>query len=735
MAVYGVAPMVPGSELPQELQQRRSSQASNLQSQQAQMGVPGQQGPAPAPAGGQAPPGAEGQTFSGIMQERQQQAQGLQARQADIQLGERLMQVLDPRLPRQARQFLFKELSRQIGIDPKGERSRELGSMLTGMEPEVLEGLRRNIADRVQSAQPGEVMQLTRGVFTGQVPITQLMSGQGQAQGQAQAQPAEAGPAAAAGNFPPGMMRLGGPGAGMAGALAAAGQGAGAENMVTRTQTGPIGSTVGPMREGPQRMPEQAAPTTETPPMAQHMPPLLREPAPELVSVLGLDPSVRYRNRDLYRAGFRNIPSTEAEQQKLAQEMHSLQGGLVNTLVMGNHLAALVDGRPEVLNMNIGRVPWIGDFIAPNPASMWAQLTSTMEGMAKNAGWRGIEEGITTERGAELQRQAQDITRRWFGNRPAEERAATQDAANVNAQMNSLLINMAFAMAAAKGQTGRFLSDRDVELQLQELGRTANPEQFVTTLRANMQRMYDQYNVNVANRIGATVPLSSSVTPEAREALANGMLTPERMRAEVGGGTPPTSSVNPRGTERNPWNLGEPYIGAKPGDYAADEGGALFRFGGEPGELQAIPSPTGQAPRRPATPSAPAAPAGPRTIERTGPTVEDEEAAARTRIREDRAAQLAAQSRAERTLEISESSERRAARMEIRNEERYRREQIQQAFGALAQAFRGGGSSAGVSVGAGGGGEGQDVRAFQVQPNPQRRAPTPVNASRFQRDQ
>lgn len=725
MAVYGVSPMLPN--LPQELQQRRSMQASGLQAAQAQMGVPGQSRPGTSGGGGAS--NAGNPTFSGIMQERRQQAESMQARQADLQLGERLLQVLDPRLPKQARQFLFKELSRQIGVDPKGERSKEIGGMLTSLDPQVSEQVRRSISQQIQSAEPGQVTEMTRGILTGQVPVTQLV----QSMSMPVAQQEGGGDAEAStdGFSPP--MRLGGPMT----------RPAGADSAVTPAQApGRPGDSIAPGRgEGPYRMPFQAAPSAGvgTVPAERVVPPLLRQVAPELVSILGIDPTQAYRVIDIYRGGWSRVPSDFDAQQRLATDIRGVQDGIVNMTVMGNQLVDIIRGRPEVLTLGIGRIPvpfsgtW--NLELPNPSSVLTQLGSFGNSLAKTFGWEGTRIDPQSEDGSRVLSQSRELADRVFSWSPEVQRNA-----NDTAVMQSLLINIAFAMAASKGQTGRFLSDRDVELQLQELGRSADPEQFSNTVSRVIQRAYDQYRVRMRAQTGGDVPVAPIATEDARAVLMNGQVTPRRMIQEFGGtGQEDRSFTRPPPPAPTGGEImsirGQPPPAAQ--GHGVSIGGEFETFPGT-GTTPPAPAPATGVPstmpdlRAPLASDEPLPRRGP--LSRQSPTVEEEEIASRGRLEEDRAARIAHQANESRRLEIAESGERRAARGEERAIEEMRRRRIQEAFASIAQALRssaGGGISVG-SAGAGAGGD-QDAAAFRVAPAPQRRPPTPIDASQFLR--
>ena len=759
MAIYGAQPMLP---LPEEMARRQSQQAGMLQSAQAQMGGLGQAPPGGGMPGGggppSAPPGAQGQSFSGVMQQRQQQAQTLQARQADIQIGERMMQLLDPRIPRPARQFLFRELSRQIGVDPKGEQAKEIGAMVTALDPQTLESLRRSVATRVQSARPGEITEFARGVLTGQVPITELMTpasgaspGDGtvnitSAGAQGGASPPSAAPTPATGGGPgaltsgsapfPGRMSLG------AGGLTGGLDQAGAEGAPvvpvqapgTPRVPGSPGDTVGAPPGPPLRMPPEAAPPGAAPrPPEASVPPLQREIAPELAEILGLDSTQRYRNIDVIRgAGFRRIPTEFDQQRRIAGEIRSLQDGVVSTVLSANQLYALIEGRADALNLSLGRLPLIGEVTVPNPSSAMVQIRDYLQGVGTAMGFTNTTIGTDPESSRRILETARELAQRYGG--VNIDPNAPQDAATRNSQIQALLINLAFSMAAAQGQTGRNLSDRDLELQLQALGRSANPEQFQAAIETTVGRIYAQYLNRTTSQVGAPIPLGHAVPNEISQALSEGPVTPRHLVEELTG--QPFIPQSRRMIQHLPPDPAAPEGATSGGQLGTADPGLPGRFTDQHTFVPFTENIPGT--REEVVPGAQAGPAvvapDRRRLDRASPTLEQEEAVGRRRAEEDRAGVLAARAADARRLEISESQERRAARTETRTVEEQRRQRIRDAFAQVAAALRTGSGSAGISVSSAGAGGDQDPNAFKLQPAPQRRAPEPVDASRFRRN-
>jgi hypothetical protein len=418
----------------------------------------------------------------------------------------------------------------------------------------------------------------------------------------------------------------------------------------------------------------------------------MREVVPELAELLGIDSTQRYRNQDVIRGGWRRIPTEADDQRRLASDIRGVQDGVVNSISMGTTLFNLIDGRPDVLNLNLGRIPWIGNVELANPSSAMVQIGNSINSLAQAFGMRGVDVDPNSEAGQRVLGEANRLATRVVGWSPT-----IQEAANTNAVVQSLLINMAFAMAAAKGQTGRFLSDRDVELQLQELGRSASPEQFQAAVRSVLNRTYEHYRSRMRSQTGGDVPLSPVTTDEARDSILRSPAVPRGFAEELGGAVPPRRS------------------GQAP--LPPTEGGVLEHMG-----ARLKPPDTPESVEVPPRPEA-----APPALQRVSPTLEEEDASARARLEEDRAARLELREEGRRRLQIAESAEARAQRQEAEA----RRVRIQQAFASIGAALRGAISGGGGGVISGGGGD-QDPNAFRIAPMPQRRPPTPVPAGPFQ---
>lgn len=72
-------------------------------------------------------------------------------------------------------------------------------------------------------------------------------------------------------------------------------------------------------------------------------------------------------------------------------------------------------------------------------------------------------------------KNAEIISKQALGDRYSDELSKFRNSAIWNEELDSMLINLAYQAAAAKGQTGRGLSDKDLEMNMKEVGKTTDP--------------------------------------------------------------------------------------------------------------------------------------------------------------------------------------------------------------------------------------------------------------------
>jgi hypothetical protein len=617
--------------------------------------------------------------FRELLQYQQGQKEALAARGGDLRLAQMLSRILDPSLPKGFRQMGLRSLSQEMGVDPRGDRAKEIIGTLSGLDPQSMEGIRRGIIETSGQSQPGQISQMTRGILTGQVPPEELLN---------LASSAMRPPAAAEEQEPP--MKLGGPGSDQSSAVS----------------------------EEPQepltRMPFSAQQGTVTLPRYKEgeTSPRMREIAPELSGVLGLAEE-RYRNIDVIKGGYNRIPTDYEGQQKMASDIKGMQDGVINTISLSSQLSKLVGDRAEVLgSLGPGRLRPPGNWAETvvdigrtiSNANLSNIVLQTKDALAslgvfvpefiKEGGKKLIQEGKNIEETI-VGKSISDASTKLVDNFLSQYGEQIGGAAEANARIRSIMIPLAFAMASAKGQTGRHLSDRDVALQMEEIGNSRSPRQFQAALTDMVGRIYEGYSTKVKAQTGGNVPIAHAIDEEAAKSIRGSRVVPEGLMSQL-----------------NSIQQGEV---AAPGPEQPK--GRLSMGEGLKTVLPKTPEATAQEK---------ATVVERRKLPRSGPTIEEEEGSKVRSQQEDRAAVFEARQQNRRRLELAEEANQRANRQE---QER-RHERIQAAFEAAGRRLSSGG---GASVGGGVPSvEGQDASAFRINPYPRRQPPTPVQATPFQ---
>jgi len=98
-----------------------------------------------------------------------------QLRQNDLKLAENLLVATDPTMDKAARKFMLAGLSSAVGVDPKGEYSKNIQALVMGLQPENLEALRTAFVPDITSAPPGSVQKGLEGLFNGTIPVENVM--------------------------------------------------------------------------------------------------------------------------------------------------------------------------------------------------------------------------------------------------------------------------------------------------------------------------------------------------------------------------------------------------------------------------------------------------------------------------------------------------------------------------------------------------------------------------------
>ena len=117
------------------------------------------------------------------LEQHQVYAQGLQAtqdqvniRKNDLKLAENMLTATDPGVDKAVRKFMLQGLSSAAGVDPKGEYSQQIQKMILGMNPESLEALRSTFGGDIKTSPPGAIQEQIGAVFSGQMPVENIIA-------------------------------------------------------------------------------------------------------------------------------------------------------------------------------------------------------------------------------------------------------------------------------------------------------------------------------------------------------------------------------------------------------------------------------------------------------------------------------------------------------------------------------------------------------------------------------
>lgn len=409
------------------------------------------------------------QQHMAFAQNLQQRQDTVQTRMGDNQIADRLSKVLDSNIPKPARDFLYRELSAHLGIDPKSERSQQVGKLLTALEPDALMGLRRQVVQAATSGDPGQLTQLATGILKGDVDGNSLVGMISQAQRQGQEALAQQGQTPEGGedeetpfqfSSDQGRMGLGG------------------EPNAERVPTASTGPYVPP---APVERPTGDITTRRLPTQGETAS-RYQEVDPGLLRALGLDPRERYRIDDLARNGI-SVPPKIEDQNKLATEINTSNSEYVTQTVEAARLHGLFSGKPE----NLGFVGGVA-----------RTIESTIEQIKGAARLAGFNVEIDPENPAlrGTLKKALDTYDSIFGR--------VQRTAEESAQIEGALISMAYQMARSRGVDR--ITNMQISQQLAELGRASSPDQFRAALADANRRALESHTRNLQTRTGRGQP-------------------------------------------------------------------------------------------------------------------------------------------------------------------------------------------------------------------------------------
>lgn len=426
------------------------------------------------------------QEQASALAQHQQAATDLQQRQAqwgereaDVQLSDRLLKVMDPRVPKPARDFLFRELSQTLGIDPAGQRSKDIGKMLTSLAPDELETLQQSFVDRMASAKPGELTKMMRGLLSGQTDANAFIGE---------------------------IMKTSAVQA--AGAAGQPGEGDEAERPQTAQAPGSRRDEVETIVEGMgdrRRLPTPG----ETEPRFQ--------PAdPGLVQALGLNPKTRYRNDDLINEGY-NVPIDPKAQRDLAQEIKTSASTGIDVSLAAARAHALFKGRPEVLGV-VGATARTVDQVLD-------QIKGAVQVVGGDLSSAGPSDSGIKAMAKNLAGQISSMYKS----------SGIPQTAVDSARLQGAIIDMAYSMAIARGIPGNRLTNAIIAQHMNTLGHSQSVEQFEATLADTVRRVSEKTPNLISSRIGRrdVTPDLGFVSDDDIKALAMADTTPPNLKQQL----------------------------------------------------------------------------------------------------------------------------------------------------------------------------------------------------------
>ena len=380
-------------------------------------------------------------------QQLEQKQEALNAKKTDLDVADRLLKVMDSSVPATARKFLAVQLAQHVGVDPKSEQFRGVQQVLTSLDPDSLLALRQTFTQSVKGAEPGQILEMTKGVMTGQVPFHEIVN-------MAQASQYQ--------NF-------------------------GGEKDQSRLPQGQG------QKEDAQRQPPTPQSITSygsnvrsfegqrtTPPGAERA-------SPQLVGALGLDSTQAYRNDDLVQNGYR-IPLDEKTQRELAQSITTRAVGLNTTIRDATQMINIFEGRPETLGP-------VGSFVQSLQSTI-----QQVEGVMKLIK-PGVEDYTNPNESDSLfgksPNELADEVAKDLAKAHGLDTTA-QDAARIK----SMVLGLAYRMAIARDIPGNRLTNAIINQHLVQIGNSSSPDQFKAVLNDTISSLVNEFDETMVRQLG-----------------------------------------------------------------------------------------------------------------------------------------------------------------------------------------------------------------------------------------
>jgi hypothetical protein len=110
----------------------------------------------------------------------------LQKQQLDVNTMGAWEKILDPKIGKPQRKFMFKQLATSLQIDPKSQQYKDFESMVTSMDDDNLKETYANLATLLPKANPGQVVAFSKAILSGQLQMKDAIEGFNKMQEQAQ---------------------------------------------------------------------------------------------------------------------------------------------------------------------------------------------------------------------------------------------------------------------------------------------------------------------------------------------------------------------------------------------------------------------------------------------------------------------------------------------------------------------------------------------------------------------
>lgn len=423
---------------------------------------------------------AQAQSLDQHMQYRGalEHAQGqVDLRSQDLDIAKKAMGVFDTGAEPSVREYRYKHLVTQLGIDPKSETSKDLWRMIRGLSADSALAVRQNISGQISGSTPGSVVEAFSGVLRGQIDPEELFLA-------TRAQPQDAGRFAASGITPEGS---------------AAPRGSIRDAITSRQSTN-----------------VEDAPSLSDPLPGPHVPaPSDNRPVdPSIATALGYDANTSASADILHKHPGLGGLKVE-DQQKKAKELGEARAATTDTVKLIDRAIGIVEAEPRAvaLSLRFGNLK-IADL---NPA----KTITTVDDAIKTFGRTLLPKGAT-----EL------IEGNFPGLSDKTDGDTIRSIASRNVELLNTVIGLAYASAKAKDPGGR-LSDQDIAIELRNLGwGSGSADLLKASLRNHGAILIDRYNSRIKSETGgvpADVTSDKLVTLNSR---ANGQFSPQQPSAD-----------------------------------------------------------------------------------------------------------------------------------------------------------------------------------------------------------